>query len=131
MRPLAIAAALLCLLPGCIIVDAGDARSNTSRLIVEWSIDGVRDPDQCDQGNVDAVHVDLLDRSGVVLAAYEQNCTAFATAIELHPGEYAADIVMLDPAGFERTTPVRVRPFTLYDADQLEIPVDFPASSFY
>lgn len=130
--PWSSALALLILAPSCIFVASDDSVSPASgTLIVDWSINGLKDPDQCDQGNADAAHIAVISASGSVLGEYEQSCAAFAAAIELHPGEYAVDVVLVDPAGFERTTPVRVRPFTIYGADQLEIPVDFPASSFY
>ena len=37
----------------------------------------------------------------------------------------------IDPAGQDRTTAVDMAPFTIYGNDELVVPVDFPARSFY
>lgn len=117
---------------GCFIEsDTGPGPRARGTLVVDWTIDGLKDPAQCNQGDVGSIDIAVLTPDGSQLAEYEQDCAAFATSIDLVAGDYAVDAVLLDPSGQDRTTTVRLRPFTIYGGDQLVIPVDFPASSFY
>jgi hypothetical protein len=116
---------------GCFVeADSDGPVRARGELVVDWTIDGTKDPAQCAQGDVDVVDIILLTPGGAPLGEYQQDCAAFATSIRLDEGDYAADVVLLDPSGAERTTRISVRPFSIYGGDQLDIPVDFPASSF-
>jgi hypothetical protein len=44
---------------------------------------------------------------------------------------YFADAVLLDPAGYERTTPVDLGYFEIFGEDELVVPIDFPSNSFF
>ena len=114
----------------CIIEsDSAPARSSGA-LVVDWTINGLRDPDQCDQGDAESIEIVVYQSSGALVGEYEASCRAFAARIELPPGLYAADAVLLDEFGSERTTAVNLQTFEIFGNDQLDIPVDFPASSF-
>jgi hypothetical protein len=65
------------------------------------------------------------------VGTFAQDCGAFATSITLDPGDYTATAVLLDSASQPRTTAVNVRPFSILGRDQLNIPIDFPANSFF
>ena len=120
---------------GCFIVAEDDTAPPppyvSGSLIVDWSIDGRKDPGECRQGAVESISIVVETAYGTFVGEYEQACEAFATSIELEPGDYVADVVLLDPTGSERTTRIRVRPFQIYSYDTAVLPVDFPASSFY
>jgi hypothetical protein len=64
-----------------------------------------------------------------------RTCRSWLTArsrwIDLPPGEYVANAVLLGPDGRERTTEVDMEPFTIYGDDEFVVPIDFPARSFY
>jgi hypothetical protein len=75
--------------------DAEPSVSERGRLVVGWTINGLRDPDQRDQGDAEA-----------------------------------ADAVLVDARGAERTTVVDLQSFDTFGGDELDIPIDFPASSF-
>jgi hypothetical protein len=101
-----------------------------STLVVRWTINGTVDPNACFQSGAVEFELSIRDVAGVELAAYRQACTAFGTSVTLSPGNYSASGVLLNGAGFPRTTFVPIAPFTLVGNDVLDIPVDFPASSF-
>ncbi|HWA72676.1 MAG TPA: hypothetical protein VG937_10085 [Polyangiaceae bacterium] len=104
--------------------------SERGSLIVDWTINGSRDPDQCDQGDAEAIDVVVYYANGETMAEYQASCRAFVTRIDLPRGQYAADAVLIDASGAERTTVVDMRTFEIFGGDELDIPIDFPASSF-
>jgi len=99
-------------------------------LVVDWTINGLRDPDQCDQGDAESIDVVVYHSDGAVMAEYQAECRAFLMRIDLPPGYYAADAVLLDASGVERTTVVDLQSFEIFGGDELSIPIEFPASSF-
>lgn len=116
---------------GCFIETDSGRGVGRGALVVDWTIDGVKDPAQCYQGDADVIDIAVLTPSGAPLGEYQQDCAAFATSIELRAGSYAADAVLLDPTGRDRTTVVQLEPFRIYGGEELVVYVDFPASSFY
>jgi hypothetical protein len=132
--------ALCAALPGCFI-DGGDSSgpapgpapapvADTGSLVLDWTVDGTKDPDQCDQGAAAAIDVTVTAADGSPAGEFQQSCRAFATSIDLPRGSYTADAVLLDSSGQDRTTPVQVRPFDILGGDELTIPIDFSAGSF-
>ena len=99
-------------------------------LILDWSINGSKDPSVCSQSGAAAIDIKVYDAAGGFVGEYQQACTTFATSIQLAAGSYTADAVLIDGAGHSRTTTINVNPFTLHGDDQLNIPVDFPPGSF-
>ncbi len=96
-------------------------------LIVDWTINGTKDPSQCQQGNAPTIDIVVSGSGG---GEFQQDCGAFATSITLPPGNYSASAVLLDEQGSDRTTVVDMDPFVIRGSDQLTIPIDFPADSF-
>jgi hypothetical protein len=121
------------LLSGCIVEtnDSAPARVDSGALVLDWTIDGSKNPDQCDQSDSATLDITVTTLSGSPAGEFQESCRAFATTVDLPPGRYNAEAVLLDPAGHARTTAVPTGPITLYGNDELSIPVDFPASSFY
>lgn len=101
-----------------------------STLVVRWTISGTRNPDECVKANATEIEVSV-SQSGREIGAWRQRCETFALSITLNPGHYDASAFLLAADGRIRTTSVQMDPFTLRGNDTLEIPVDFPASSFY
>jgi hypothetical protein len=125
------------LLPAC-IVEADDpgprptaVGSNSGSLVLDWTIDGSKNPDQCDQSDASTLDITVTTLSGAPVGEFQDSCRAFATAVDLPAGNYSAEAVLLDGSGRDRTTAVQLGTFTLYGDDQLSVPVDFPPSSFY
>jgi len=128
-----VACALAVSTPACVIDADPDPSVVVSRatLVVDWTIQGIADPDLCRLTDAEVLSVVVTTLSGRFVGEFQQSCTAFAAAIDLRPGSYLADIVLLDAFGYELTTPVLIDPFTLLAGDQLFLSIDFPARSFY
>jgi hypothetical protein len=126
--------ALWLILPFCLggcVVETSSPAPARGALIVDWAIGGVQDPDQCDLAHVEVIDIVVSRASGIRVDEYQQTCGAFLTRIELAPGFYYADAVLLDAAGNQRTTVIEFEPFEIFGGDELDIPIDFPASSFF
>jgi hypothetical protein len=128
------AIALCAAFPGCLIQaddgGPGPVPVDSGSLVLDWTIDGTKDPDQCDQGAASAIDVSVSNADGSSAGEFQQSCRAFATSIDLPRGSYTADAVLIDSAGQDRTTAVHVRPFDILGGDELSIPIDFSAGSF-
>jgi hypothetical protein len=134
MKPIVVLAiAVAC--TGC-VAEATDSRpvvveSGNGLLVVDWSISGDQDPAVCQQSDADVINVAVETSGGSFIGEFEDACEAFSTAIELTPGDYFADALLLDPSGTARTTAVDLGFFEIFGDDELVVPVDFPPSSFY
>jgi len=126
--------ALAALVSGC-LVETNDPSPvivhDSGSLVVDWTIDDSKSPNTCDLSGATTLDVTVTASDGTAAGEYQQACTAFATTISLAPGSYRAEAILLDSADRERTTPVQIRPFEILGNDQLTIPIEFPASSFY
>lgn len=138
MSPRVLLLPLALALPACFITTESDdppppavVYEASGTVVFDWSIDGAKNPDECDQSDADALLVSIWTESGAHVGDFEQYCQVFEASIELDPGTYEAEAVLLAPDGIERTTPVLIRAFDILGNDMLEVPIDFPASSFY
>jgi len=123
---------VLAMCTGCIVQhDNGPPPAPHGTLVVDWTIDELKDPSQCTQSSSDSIEVTVDDLNGDVIGTYEQSCEAFAESITLSPGDYTASAIMVDGSGKARTTAVSIARFSIYGNDQLDIPIDFPANSFF
>jgi hypothetical protein len=99
-------------------------------LVVDWTINGSTDGNQCNQAS--ATRLEIIVDSGVGQpSTFSQDCEAFAARISLAPGRYSASAVLVDANGNARTTQVDIDPFRIFGNDELHTPIDFPASSFF
>jgi hypothetical protein len=134
-KPFFLGLALCALLPSCVVAagdpSPGPVAADSGSLVLDWSIDGDKNPDQCDQSDATTLDIIVTTSSGAPAGEFQQSCRAFATTVDLPPGHYEAEAVLIDSAGHDRTTPVQVGSFTILGNDELSVSVDFPASSFY
>jgi hypothetical protein len=119
------------LITGCIVHDDGPPRDRDGTLVVDWTISNTTDPARCNESNADSIEVTVNDLNGDNIGTFEQDCSAFAESISLQPGDYTASAVLVDANGKARTTAVPINRFTIFGADELDIPIDFPADSFF
>ncbi len=105
--------------------------TTTGTLTVDWTINGTKDPNQCNQGAAAAIQITVTDPNANPVGTFEQSCTAFATSITLNAGQYAAQARLIDAVGTPRTTTIDINPFTIVGNDELTTPIDFSASSFF
>lgn len=122
-------------LPGCFVETAdpgpGPVVVDTGTLVLDWTIDGTTDPDECDQSGSRTLDVTVTRADGANAGEFQEGCRAFATSIDLPPGTYSAEAVLLDSSGADRTTSVHIHTFDILGGDELSIPIDFSAGSFY
>lgn len=128
-------AALSLALSGC-VAESTDSRpivvgADTGFLIVDWSISGYQDPALCRQSDADVINIAVETSGGSFVGEFEDACEAFETSVELAPGDYFADALLLDPSGSARTTAVDLGFFEIFGNDELVVPIDFPPDSFF
>jgi hypothetical protein len=99
-------------------------------LVVDWTVNGSKDPSQCDLGGAQEIAITLMAPDGAVVGEYRQDCGAMATSITLAPESYGASAELLDSGGGERTTSVTIPGFSINSAEQYRVTLDFPANSF-
>ena len=122
-------------LSGCFVsttndpVDTGPLPGE-SALVVDWTINGSTDPNQCNQASATTLEITVVPDVGAS-STFSQDCELFGASIVLEPGSYSASALLIDADGNARTTTVPISPFTLRGNEELHTPIDFPASSFY
>jgi hypothetical protein len=100
--------------------------------IMDWTIDGAKDPGQCQAQGAATFHIALYDSSGAFAGEFVQDCSAFATTVGgLIPDTYTGRADLLDASGRARTTFVDLAPFDVVEAATVTVPLDFPSTSFY
>jgi len=99
-------------------------------LVVDWTVNGSKDPSQCDLAQVDEISITITTPDGAVVSEYRQDCRSMATSIRLPPESYGANAELVDSAGAARTTAVNIPGFSIDSAAQYQVSVDFPANSF-
>jgi hypothetical protein len=133
---LALSSLAVSTMSGCLITtDDDDSPTYVSpiqgTLTVEWTIGGSTDADQCFQGSASDIDIIVTTGTGDFYGEYLQDCVAFATSIHLPAGTYDANAALVDSSGTARTTSVDTGPFNVHGGDEVSVPVDFPASSFF
>ena len=100
-------------------------------FIVDWSINGVKDPSQCVQSSSDQIDITVNTSAGVLVGRFQQRCDTFATTIALDPGTYTASALLIDAQSTQRTTAAQMGTFTIRRGEEITAPIDFPAASFF
>jgi hypothetical protein len=124
---LALAAALA---GGCVVERGAPPPPDDGTLKVDWTVDGSPDANLCNQANASTFDLTVYDDGGNVVGDFQTDCAAFAITVGLAPGGYSADARLLDSGNGVRTTTVAISPFVIDSNTELDVPVDFPASSF-
>lgn len=135
---IALAALVSCFGAGCGSSSDGGRVDNdevlyvdSGTLTVDWTVDGLYDPAECTQGGAETIDIIVTTLDDVLVDEHTEWCSAFQTRIELSQGTYRASAVLLDAGGVERTTSVDLGVFHILGDDELAMPVNFPADSFY
>ena len=123
--------ALLLGCTGCTVA-ADDGRTAVvgGTLRVDWTIDGFSDPGECQLSSASSMDVIVTASDGSSAGEFKESCSAMATRIDLPPGRYSANAVLLDSSGAERTTEIAITPFVISSDTETSIPIDFPSDSF-
>ena len=113
---------------GC-IVQTTSTQSNGS-FELDWTINGQVQSGLCTQSASANISITINRSSGGTVGTYTQACTAFATYVDLAPGNYTFGAALVDSAGTARTT-TATGTFTVYSNTRTTQAVDFPPSSFF
>jgi len=108
-----------------------DSVSDPGWLLLDWSIAGDQHAERCDLSHSATVAVTVGAASGESQRVYQATCLAFNATIQLSPGDYTAEAVLLDGAGADLTAPVVLQPFEISSGLPLRIPLEFPGNAFY
>jgi hypothetical protein len=114
----------------CVVEPSHSHLHAVSTLTVDWTVDGTTDPAQCRQGNAPTLAITLETDLGHHVDDFFPDCEQFETTIELDPGSYQLSAVLLDDHGDDRTTAVLVPPFDVFEGEDHEVDIDFPADAF-
>jgi hypothetical protein len=119
------------LLGACIVhTDGGAFLVQNGTLLLDWTINGTKDTNQCIQGAVAVLRIDIYDARGGFVGEYDQDCQVFATTISLAPGRYSGNARLAGASGTPRTTDIQIVPWTIASGVTFSAALDFPASSF-
>jgi hypothetical protein len=103
----------------------------TGAAIMDWTIQGAKDPAACNATGASTFHVSLFGSGGGFAGEFVQDCTAFATTIGgLAPDTYTGQAELLDSGGRARTTSVNLAAFSIVGGGDTSVALDFPVNSF-
>jgi hypothetical protein len=115
---------------GCLGSSGGRGMRSDGTLVVDWTISGTTDPSRCIQSGATSLDVIVNTTAGRFVGEFQADCRDFVTNIDLPPGRYIANAVLLDTRGTDVTTQINIDAFTILEGDSLDVPIDFPARSF-
>jgi hypothetical protein len=116
------------LLPSCFFED--DSPPPLGTLLVDWTVAGSKRALTCADFSADSIDVVIRTHDGLFVDEFTEYCESFQTSVDLSPGTYVVDAVLLDAGGSELTTPVTDR-LRVYRWETSVSALDFPAASFY
>ena len=122
-------AAASSLLGGCVVDNRSAPPDGT--LTVDWTIADARDPGDCSNYNASTLELSVTPVGGGNTETFDSSCADFLTRVSLPPGDYSATATLIDPSGRSKTTSIAIHAFTIDPATDLDIPIDFPTSSFF
>jgi hypothetical protein len=132
------AAMLAATLSGCVAQTDDDGHgseavvaADSGWLIVNFTINGSSDPEQCDQLGASVIGVKVVATNGTPAGEFRQACPAFYSTVALAAGSYSADVVLLDSAGGSRTSSVALQGLEIVGGSPLEVPLDFATHTLY
>lgn len=123
-----LSAALVCALPGCLIIDESDDDPGT--MTVAWTVEGLQDPLDCAFYGIDRLELTVYDVFDDPIVTSYALCEEFELSIRLPEGYYSADATLID--GFDRsvTRTQLIDAIDIVEDEELFIPIDFSARSF-
>jgi hypothetical protein len=104
----------------------------TGEAVMDWTIDGAKDPARCRATGAATFHVALYGSNGSFAGEYVQDCSALATTISgLTADSYTGRADLQDSAGKARTTAVNLAAFDVIAGASVTVGLDFPSDSFF
>src|SRR4051812_19653700 len=88
---------------GCVFV-GGDHSVPDGRLVVDWTVEGTKDPQACSDNGAVTFDVIIRTADGVTVTEQQSDCESFELSVPLPPDAYTVDGVLLDAHGHQITT---------------------------
>ena len=104
---------------------------DTALLHVYWTVDDTTDPGACRAFGATDISLLIETSSGGNAGEIVADCRDFETEIELDPGRYYVNAVLLDGRGDELTTSLDLPSLSLSSGEYHDVTVEFPADAFY
>jgi hypothetical protein len=122
---------------GCTVSATGTTVApiaGTGDIVVDWTIAGTHDPNECAVTQTAAAAIDVFDIDGVKAnpGADTQDCEAFSSSFPygFDPGSYTVDVTLLAADGTPTTTTASAS-VDVFSEQLSTVPFDFPPSSFF
>ena len=122
-------------LSGCFITtDTGPGptpspAAKTGSLTVAWTVAGSHSPPSCSQFGAYDLEIVILDRFRRPIMKTSAPCTDFAATVDLPPGDYTAQVTLVDSSSREVSTSLPLQDIRVTPDSNLTIDVDFPSTS--
>lgn len=122
-------------LSGCFITtDTGPGPSPspslpTGSLTVTWTVAGSHSPPACAQFGAYDLEIIILDRFRRPITTTHAPCTDFSATVDLPPGDYTAEVTLVDSSSRDVSTSLPLRDIEVKPSSDLTIDVDFPSTS--
>lgn len=118
----------LWLVPGCTLHIGGDGYGDAV-LVVEWSIEGSFDPDQCDHVGADELEMFVFDRFGDFVLEAQIDCEAGGMEVRLDEGLYDLEFRLVDRRDNSVSDVIEENRVQLRDYRDRLVSIDFPSST--
>jgi len=130
LRTNASAALLAVLTTGCFFGGNDGYGGSDGTLVVDWTVSGSKARAACRDSGADAISIAISTERGRLVDELQEPCELFEVGIDLRPGTYVVDVVLLDSNGFAITTSVSDLSY-VYSAEASVSAFDFPPDSFF
>lgn len=112
------------------LADADELPPAVGSLTLQWTLSGRREPLDCGGLGIDRFQVALTGASGGDAEPWEAPCDAFQVSIDLPPGTYTGEAVMVDRLDRPVTLNVPVEQVDVVAGRDVVKAIDFPMAAF-
>lgn len=112
------------------IAEADELPPAVGSLTLQWTLSGRREPLDCGGLGIDRFQVSLTAATGGDAELWEAPCDAFQLSIDLPPGSYTGEAVMVDRLDRAVTLNVPVDQVDVVAGRDVVKAVDFPMAAF-
>ena len=106
----------------------GGQPSATGTLIFDWSIEGAKDVEACDEAGAVSFEAIIVDE-GFVIGDVSAPCEDFETSVELYVDDFLSRASLLDADGVPALGRIIEDLFTIGDGQVTRILMDFPSAA--
>lgn len=110
--------------------DADELPPAVGSLTIQWTLSGRREPLDCGGLGIDRFQISLTAASGGDAEPWDAPCDAFQISIDLPPGTYAGEAVLVDRLDRAVTLNVPVEDVDVVAGRDVAKAIDFPMAAF-